>query len=192
VGGFGRAIEELKETAMADDTGIEASELISALNRAGLLASPASFRPEGVRAEEAIRVIDTLNEAGLLADAASEPPPPPQGRKAGDTVVASRIRWLGKYAIDEPDSGFRATSFRLMDYPQRVKGAATSYVDYYVDCPPSDEGFVAELDKAIAAPRPITLEAKLEITAVLSESTNWSSYRAKLIDLWVTHALIRV
>jgi hypothetical protein len=177
---------------MADDTGTEAIELISALNRAGLLATAASGRSEGLRAEEAVRVIGTLREAGLLVDAPSGPPPAPQGRKVGDTVIASHIRWLGKYAIDEPDSGFRAASFRLMDYPPISGKSAASYADYYVDCPPSDEGLVAELDKVIAAPRPITIEAKLEITVVLNESTNWSSYRAKLIDFWATHSLTRV
>jgi hypothetical protein len=176
---------------MADDTGTEAIELISALNRAGLLATAVSGRPEGLRAEETIRVIATLREAGLLADAASGPPPPPQGRKVGDTVIASDIRWLGKYAIDEPSSGFQAASFRLMNYPRITGKSAESYADYYVDCPPTDEGFVAELDKVIAAPRPISIEAKLEITEVLNESTNWSSYRAKLIDFWVTHDLTR-
>jgi hypothetical protein len=180
---------------MADDTGTEAIELISALNQAGLLATAASGRSEGLRAEEAIRVIGTLSEAGLLADASSgPPPPPPQGRKVGDTVIARHVRWLGKYAIDEPGSGFRAASFRLMDHPP-VSGKSSStesYIDFYVDCPPSDEGFVAELDKVIAAPRPVAIEAKLEITAVLTENTNWSSYRAKLIDLWATHGLTRV
>jgi hypothetical protein len=180
---------------MADDTGTEAIELVSALNRAGLLTTAAFGRSEGLRAEEAIRVIGTLSEAGLLADAASgPPPPPPQGRKVGDTVLTSHVMWLGKYAIDEPGSGFRATSFRLMDHPRVGKGSSSSesYIDFYVDCPPSDEGFVAELDKVIAAPRPVAIEAKLEITAVLTENTNWSSYRAKLIDLWATHSLTRV
>jgi hypothetical protein len=124
-------------------------------------------------------------------DAASGPPPPPQGRKVGDTVIASDIRWLGKYAIDEPSSGFQAASFRLMNYPRITGKSAESYADYYVDCPPTDEGFVAELDKVIAAPRPISIKAKLEITEVLNESTNWSSYRAKLIDFWATHDLTR-
>jgi hypothetical protein len=73
---------------MAGDTGTEAIELITALNQAGLLATAVSGRSEGLRAEEAIRVIGTLSEAGLLADAPSgPPPPPPQGRKVGDTVM---------------------------------------------------------------------------------------------------------
>lgn len=157
---------------MPDDPAAEAIGIIGALDAAGLLQG---VRPETTSAHA---IIGALHEVGLLrADVSTAPAPPaPTGRQAGDKVVVSPITYVDKY-INTEAAGYDVR-VRVVNDPSG--GTPTTY---RLDFPPNDEEWLPEIDKIIAAPKPLRVLASVEITDVFGSRTD--EYGARLTALQI-------
>jgi hypothetical protein len=145
---------------MPDDPAAEAIGIIGALNAAGLLQGGRSD------ASSAYAIIGALHEAGLIrADGGTAPAAAPAstGRQAGDKVFVSPITYVDKYINAEASGGTPTT--------------------YELDFPPNDEEWLPEIDKIIAAPKPLRVLAYVEITNVYAGHTD--VYGARLAGLQI-------
>jgi hypothetical protein len=155
---------------MADDPGARAIGIVRALDAAGLLQS------ETVATASTSGIIGVLAEAGLLkAGAPATPPPPPTGAQVGDVVRVDNIRGVGKYT--NPTSGEKYV--RLAHDP--VPGTT---VIYYLDFPPNDEKWLPEIDKIIAAPKPVQVLAYVEITVVGTTEIYHGKLTSLAVESW--------
>jgi hypothetical protein len=159
---------------MADET----IGIISALNEAGLLGTAPT-------ASGAAGVIGVLSEAGLLRTgvasgvAAGPPPPAPSpAHEVGDKVYAGNIRQIGKQFELEPN---RKVALILWNSPEQGK-----WEYYRCEFPPSDDEYLLEFEKIIAAPKtPRTLRVRLEIETVGASSQSQNTYSARVIEVFV-------
>jgi hypothetical protein len=152
--------------------------IISALNEAGLLGTTPT-------ASGAAGVIGVLSEAGLLRTGAASgvaagptPPPPSPAHEVGDKVYAYSIRQIGKEFELEPNPKL---AIILWNSP-----APGKWEYYRCEFPPSDDKYLLEFEKIIAAPKtPRTLRVRLEIETVGGSSETQNTYSARVIGLFV-------
>lgn len=157
---------------MANDPAAEAVGIIGALNAAGLLQGG---RPD---ASSAHAIIGALHEAGLIrADGGAAPAatPAPTGHQVGDRVFVSPITYVDKFIDTEPAAPYD-TRVRVVN--DSSGGPPTTYE---IEFPPNDEKWLAEIDKIIAAPKPLRVLAWVEITHVYPGHTD--VYGANLVGL---------
>jgi hypothetical protein len=159
---------------MPDDPAAEAIGIIGALNAAGLLQGGRSD------ASSAYAIIGALHEAGLIrADGGTAPAAAPAstGRQAGDKVFVSPITYVDKYINAEAAPAYDVR-VRVVNDPSG--GTPTTYE---LDFPPNDEEWLPEIDKIIAAPKPLRVLAYVEITNVYAGHTD--VYGARLAGLQI-------
>lgn len=156
---------------MADDAGVRALGIISALNAAGLLQSQAVASPSTPE------IISALAEAGLLRTGGrvSSTPAPPPGPQVGDVVRIENIRGVGKYL--NPTSGEKYV--RLAHSPSQETTVIT-----YLNFPPNDESWLPEIDKIIAAPKPLQVLAYVEITSVGTTEIYHGKLTSLAVESW--------
>lgn len=154
---------------MTDDPGGQAIEIIGALDAAGLL------QRQGVADASTSGIIGALAQAGLLRAGERNTPAPPPGPQVGDIVRVDYIRGVGKYV--NPTAGEKYV--RLAHSP--VQGTT---VIYYLDFPPNDEKWLPEIDKIIAAPKPVQVLAYVEITVVGTTEIHHGKLVSLSVESW--------
>ena len=169
---------------MTDEPAGQASEIISALQGAGLL------RAARATSEPAAQIITALSEAGLLATAPSTSEPAAQGRPLAEPVTVAPIEPAPKVDDEAYLGDIRVITTALLgdggqivlsNYaPPRWKG------DYYIDLPPNSKDWIQEIDRIIGAPREgLYVEGSVKITEVAAPG----SYVGKLTLLRVRFPL---
>ena len=159
---------------MANDPAAEAVGIIGALNAAGLLQGGS---PD---ASSVHAIIGALHQAGLIrADGGTAPAatPAPTGRQVGDKVFVSPITYVDKFFDTEAAAPY---DVRVRVVNDASGGPPTTY---QIDFPPNDEKWLAEIDKIIAAPKPLRVLAYVEITKVYAGHTD--VYGANLAGLQI-------
>jgi hypothetical protein len=147
---------------MPDDPAAEAIGIIGALDAAGLLQGA---RPE---ASSAHAIIGALHEVGLIRTDVSAAPAlsAPTGHQVGDKVTVSPITYVDKIIDTEAAAPY---DVRVRIVNDASGGAPTTYE---LDFPPNDEKWLPEIDKIIAAPKPLRVLAYVEITHVYAGRTD--------------------
>jgi hypothetical protein len=154
------------ESASVTDPTAQAFQIVGALHSAGLL--------QNTGVTSSADLVAAFRAAGLL-QAPAPPPPPlaaPAGPKIGDTIYV---------AVDHVEKLTLAAS--LTAAPSVTVCRFTEGTKFYiVDFPPNNVAWQTEIEKIIAAPKPLDIIASVLITGV---DPNNSEYIVRLNSLTV-------